>query len=176
MASSSEAGKKGGHRVAIVLIVAFVVIVAGVYYYYTYYINVLNVQFSISVSGDVPATIPSLGVTVQGSSSVVSSSCSTNTGGTAAYCQIKIPTGGEVSLQVQLTFSSPGCAYPEPTVNSGSLAVSQDYTMSTTFCSSLGTAMYFFVLSSSAAEFEFRPQLSPGNAVAGITFTTTHPT
>jgi hypothetical protein len=164
--------------VALVIIVVFVAVAAGVYYYYTNYVNVVNVLISISVGGDVPATIPDQGVTVQGNSSVVSSSCSTDAGGKAAHCQIRMPNGGpgnggpgnggSASLQVQLSFSSQGCAYPKSAVDSGSLMVSQDFSRSNAFCNPSGTATYFFVLGSGATGYQL--PLSPGNAVGEIAF------
>lgn len=158
---------------AIVLIVAFMAIAVGAYYYYTNYIDVVNVKISIFEGGDVPATIPVLGVTVRGNSSVVSSSCSTSAGGTAAYCQVRMPNGGEgnggwASLQVQLTFNSPGCAYPRSTVKSGSLTVSQDFSRTNAFCYSSGTATYYLVLINGATGYQLT--LGPGTAVAEITF------
>jgi len=159
--------------VAIVSIVAFIVVASLVYYYYTNYTDVVNVQLSISVGRGVPATIPSLGVTVHAESSVVSSSCSTSAGGTTAYCQIRMPNGGAnnggiASLQVQLAFSSPGCAYPKPTVDSDSLTISQDFSRPDTFCNSFGTATYYLVLISGATG--YLPPLGSETAVAAITF------
>lgn len=153
--------------VALILIVLVAAIGAGVYYYYTEYVDVVNVRLSISLGEGVPVTIPSEGVMVE---SALLSSCSMSTSGTTALCQIKMPNGGAASaVQVQLDFTSAGCAFPNPVVDSGNLSISQNFSEPNTYCNSPGIASYYFILTSGSTGYRF--PLSPQTAVAGITFT-----
>ena len=152
---------------------ALVGLLSGFYYYYANDFYVTNLNLTIDVNPGVDARISqTIGIVVQNYAganpgAIPTHSCSLAAGGVSGSCEITIPNGGSVEVQIPMTFGSPGCAYPHFLVAHGSIDLSQDGGLAPAGvnpnCAQSGTFTYYILVTNTGTK----------SSDAGIRFGTT---